>query len=141
MPQSWLWIKTSWRTYLCYYFSSYNSSNMENNTVDWWYLFAQVFLNSAVTSGMICSHWRASWCFLFLWGIASSKTGCAITGRDQIQLSGDCSDTSELQGADIFYLQLWVRLGSLCVVWGKSWVFVHVCALACVFVFSMPDKC
>lgn len=35
--------------------------------------------------------------------------------KPEAWLSADCSDTSELQGVDIFYLQVWVRLGFLCV--------------------------
>lgn len=63
----------------------------------------------------------------------------AIPGqRPEIWLSSDCSGTSELQGVDIFYLQLWVRLDFLCVVWRGA---LGMCAQQCVSICSEVRLC
>lgn len=68
---------------------------------------------------MTCTYRRASGLLLLyisFWGVTSSVGRSAIPGQGpETRLPSDCSDTSELQGVDISYLQLRVRLDfSMC---------------------------
>lgn len=79
-----------------------------------------------------CSGCLGLW--IYFGALHHSEWVCYSVQRAETQLCSDCSDTSELQGADLLlYLQLWIRLDFLCWKMGLCRVsFFHLCVCVCV---------